>query len=132
MKPEPIIHRDISSANVLLEPIGLGLWRAKVSDYGSANFVSKVSTMGPGNASYAAPECSNPKLQTPKMDVYSYGVLLLEMATAQFPEPLLRTIQLETLLWREMAETVLKCTCEDPACRPHMKDVLLSLPLLNN
>lgn len=129
MKPVPIIHRDISSANVLLEPIGLGLWRAKVSDFGSANFVSKVLTIGPGNASYAAPESSNAKLQSTKMDVYSYGVLLLEMATAQFPEPLLRTIQLQTLLWREMAEIVRVCTCEDPANRPDMKDILLSLPL---
>ena len=88
MKPDPIIHRDVSSANVLLEPIGLGSWRAKVSDYGSANFVSKVTTTGHGNASYAAPESSNPKLQSPKMDVYSYGILLLEMATGHaVPRP---------------------------------------------
>eukprot|EP00731_Ephydatia_muelleri_P037892 Em0591g2a len=86
MRPDPIIHRDVSSANVLLEPIGPGNWKAKVSDYGSANFLSKVITMGPGNASYAAPESFNPKLQSPKMDVYSYGILLLEMATGQFPD----------------------------------------------
>ena len=35
MQPDPIIHRDISSANVLLEPITCNKWRAKVSDYGS-------------------------------------------------------------------------------------------------
>ena len=73
MKPDPIIHRDVSSANVLLEPIGPDQWRAKLSDYGSANFVSKVTTQGPGNPSYAAPESIYPRLQTPKMDVYSYG-----------------------------------------------------------
>ena len=48
-----------------------------MSDYGSANFLSKVTTVGPGNASYAAPESMNPKLQSPKMDVYSYGILML-------------------------------------------------------
>ena len=68
MKPDPIIHRDVSSTNVLLEPIGSGDWRAKVSDYGSANFVSMVTTIGPGNASYAAPESSNPKVQSPIKD----------------------------------------------------------------
>ena len=42
----PIIHRDISSANVLLEPLPNG-WRAKVSDYGSANFMNAVATAAP-------------------------------------------------------------------------------------
>ena len=38
MTPDPIIHRDLSSANVLLKPTPNGGWLAKVSDYGSANF----------------------------------------------------------------------------------------------
>ena len=85
MRPDPIVHRDVSSANVLVKPNESGGYRAKVSDYGSANFLSKLTTMGPGNASYAAPESMNPRLQSAKMDVYSYGILLLEMATGQFP-----------------------------------------------
>ena len=131
MKPDPIIHRDVSSANVLLEPIGSGNWRAKVSDYGSANFVSMVTTTGPGNASYAAPESSNPEVQSPKMDVYSYGILLLEMATVQFPDHKLQATRLKTLLWQEMAVLIRRCISEDPASRIDMKDVLLILPQLN-
>eukprot|EP00731_Ephydatia_muelleri_P034481 Em0062g4a len=127
MRPDPIIHRDVSSANVLLEPIGSGNWKAKVSDYGSANFLSKVITMGPGNASYAAPESFNPKLQSPKMDVYSYGILLLEMATGQFPDHKLQAIQLDTLPWQEMAMMIRRCICDDPASRPTMKDLLPDL-----
>ena len=128
MRPDPIIHRDISSANILVEPTEFGGYRAKVSEYGSANFLSKVTTMGPGNAFYAAPETSNPKLQSPKMDVYSYGILLLEMATGQFPDHSLQVIQLETLLWHEMKDTIGRCISEDPAHRPTMKDVLTVLP----
>ena len=47
-RPSLIIHRDISSANVLLEPLPNG-WRAKVSDYGSANFMNAVATAAPGS-----------------------------------------------------------------------------------
>ena len=124
MKPDPIIHRDVSSANVLLESIGPDQWRAKLSDFGSANFVSKVTTQGPGNSSYAAPESFNRKLQTPKMDVYSFGILLLEMATGQFPDHALQDAQLQTLPWQEMADLIRRCICEEAANRPDMKDVL--------
>ena len=54
-KPQPIIHRDISSANVLLWQHG-DHWRGKVSDYGTANFVRECSTNDPGAAIYCAPE----------------------------------------------------------------------------
>ena len=45
-KPDPIIHRDISSVNVLLWRKG-GEWRAKVSDYGTANFVRQCRIHDP-------------------------------------------------------------------------------------
>ena len=54
-KPEPIIHRDVSSANVLLWRQG-DQWRGKVSDYGTANFMLKTKTVAPGASSYSAPE----------------------------------------------------------------------------
>ena len=54
-KPEPIIHRDVSSANVLLWRQG-GQWRGKVSDYGTANFMQNTMTVAPGAMIYSAPE----------------------------------------------------------------------------
>jgi serine/threonine protein kinase len=54
MRPDPVIHRDISSANVLLNPSLNNQWIAKLSDYGSANFVRNTLTAGPGNPIYAA------------------------------------------------------------------------------
>ena len=54
--PDPILHRDVSSANVLLNPAAPeGAWVAKLSDYGSANFTRLVSTAGPGNPSQRPP-----------------------------------------------------------------------------
>jgi len=54
-----VIHRDISSANVLLWRQG-NQWRGKVSDYGSANFTQRSRTMAPGAAIYSAPEALTP------------------------------------------------------------------------
>ena len=54
-KPEPIIHRDVSSANVLLWRQGEE-WRGKVSDYGTANFIQQTMTVAPGAMIYSAPE----------------------------------------------------------------------------
>ena len=54
-KPEPIIHRDVSSANVLLWRQG-DQWRGKVSDYGTANFMQQNMTVFPGAMINSAPE----------------------------------------------------------------------------
>ena len=54
-RPIPILHRDISSANVLLWRQGTQ-WRAKVSDYGTANFKKQTMTVAPGTPIYSAPE----------------------------------------------------------------------------
>ena len=54
-KPEPIIHRDVSSANVLLWRQD-DQWRGKVSDYGTANFMQQTMTVVPGAMIYSAPE----------------------------------------------------------------------------
>ena len=54
-KNPPIIHRDISSANVLLWRQG-DQWRGKLSDYGAANFMQHTMTVGPGATIYIAPE----------------------------------------------------------------------------
>lgn len=90
MRPHPIVHRDISSANVLLDPLPDNCWKAKVSDYGSVNLLTHTHTVGPGSPVYAAPEASNPSLHSPKMDIFSFGVLLVEMLTDQFPETSMR------------------------------------------
>ena len=67
-KPEPIIHRDVSSANVLLWRQG-EQWRGKVSDYGTANFIHQTMTVAPGAMIYSAPEALTSK-QTVKVSFH--------------------------------------------------------------
>ena len=64
-RPLPIIHRDISSTNVLLWRRDEG-WRAKLSDYGSANFMRQCMTVNPGAIIYSAPEAFTSQ-QSPKV-----------------------------------------------------------------
>ena len=125
MKPDPVLHRDISSANVLLEPSGTDSWKAKVSDYGSANYQLQLGTVGPGSPVYAAPEANNPARQSPKMDVFSYGVLLLEMASREMPEGAERRRELlREMGWPAMEGLVRECTREEQKGRPTMAVVL--------
>ena len=84
-RPHPILHRDISSPNVLLEGVVSRGWKAKLSDFGSANIQSQTSTKVPGNPYYASPEADQPRKHSPAMDVYSYGVLVMEMCVHQPP-----------------------------------------------
>ena len=124
MDPDPIIHRDISSANVLLEPGPNNSWRAKVSDYGSANFLKQLRTAGPGNPTYAAPEADIPSQQSPKMDVYSYGVLLLEMCSRRFPNPEECEALLQRVQQPAMVALIRQCMEREPMRRPTMSDII--------
>ena len=117
-KPDPIIHRDISSANVLLEPAPGSGWRAKVSDYGSVNFLRQLTTVAPGNPVYAAPEANTPSQQSARMDIFSFGVLLLEMASCRFPDPSARECHIGCVRQPELVEVIRQCTSEDRGTRP--------------
>ena len=54
--------------------------------YRSANFLNDIKTVGPGSPAYAAPEAGLPYQHSPKMDTFSFGVLLVEMCLREFPE----------------------------------------------
>ena len=127
IQPDPIVHRDISSANVLLEQLPLNQWRAKLTDYGSVNLVRQLHTENPGSPAYGAPEASNPRLQSPKMDIYSFGALVLEMLTGRLPTPddrpgMLRKVQHEQLL-----HVIRRCLRVNPEDRPSASDVISEL-----
>ena len=124
-KPHPILHRDVSSANVLLQTMGGGNgWRAKVSDYGTVSLQPLTSTCTPGNPVYSAPEAANPREHSPAMDVFSYGVLLIEMAVCQFPDVGKRVAQIKAIKRPTLKNLIERCLIENYKQRPAMSDII--------
>ena len=124
IQPDPIVHRDISSANVLLEQLPLHSWRAKLTDYGSVNLVRQLHTENPGSPAYAAPEASNPRLQSPKMDIYSFGALVLEMLTGRLPAPDSRPGMFRKVQHEQLLRLIRRCLNDNPEDRPSASDII--------
>ena len=86
-----IIHRDLSSNNVLL----IAGSQAKVSDFGKSKFTdvnathcSATMTTFLGTPAFMPPEAFNePPVYTDKLDNFSFGVLIVQIVTKQFPAP---------------------------------------------
>ena len=125
-KPQPILHCDVSSANVLLEPLGKRRWKGKLSDYGSANLLHKTHTVAPGSIAYAAPEAQSPHLHSPAMDVFSFGILIVEMVTRRLPFGVLlaREEQIQSVQWPSLKQLAERCTINNPQLRPTIEQVL--------
>ena len=83
-KREPIIHHDVSSGNVLLWRQG-DQWRAKVSDYGTANFVRQSTINYAGAAIYQAPESLNRDPDQPISCKVSTGAVHFEKERDIYP-----------------------------------------------
>ncbi|XP_047965535.1 probable leucine-rich repeat receptor-like protein kinase At1g35710 [Salvia hispanica] len=147
----PILHRDISSSNILLDSEFEGC----LSDFGTARLLdpdSSNQTMLVGTRGYIAPELAFTMVVTEKCDVYSFGVLALEVMFGDHPGDFLssmtmgkRTTQVaqnmmvqqlmdkrlpsleeDVRMSREVIaviKTALKCISCDPNSRPCMKEV---------
>ncbi|KAI9116399.1 hypothetical protein K1719_012566 [Acacia pycnantha] len=119
-KPQ-IIHRDIKSNNILLDEV----YQAHVGDFGLAKLVdfsySKSMSAVAGSYGYIAPEYAYTMKVTEKCDIYSFGVVLLELITGRSPvQPLEQGGDLVTWVRRSIQAT-------SPLNRPTMKEVIAML-----
>ena len=129
----PILHRDVSSANVLLNPLPSNQWFAKLSDFGSVNFLHQSQTVNAGNPAYAAPEALDPKKgrHTPAMDTFSFGVLLHELCSRTHPDGKLTPENFTYADWKapesQVVSLIISCINQEIGKRPIMNTVVAQL-----
>ncbi|KAG8058313.1 hypothetical protein GUJ93_ZPchr0002g25972 [Zizania palustris] len=147
-----IIHRDIKASNVLMD----SNFQARVADFGFAKLIpdgaTHVTTKVKGTLGYLAPEYAMLGKASESCDVFSFGVLLLELASGKRPvetlnpttkltitewalplardkkfkeivDPKLKDIFVEAEL-KQMVLVGLACTQNKPEQRPIMSEVI--------
>ena len=141
-----IIHRDLSSNNVLLTPN----MTAKISDLGVARILNltplQVSrmTQTPGTPAYMPPEVmvANPKYDT-SVDEFSYGIMMIHVFSGQWPEPQVGQTRIEADRLIPVTEAkrrkvflraigndhplmdlILNCIHNNPQARPHTSEIV--------
>ena len=131
-RPDPVIHRDVSSANVLLKALYNGEWVAKLGHLGTAKIQQQAATAGPGAIAYGAPEAADFTKHSPKMDVYSYGVLMLEVLTKTHPFQMVDALKAQVQQqFPQYHQLVTTCTSQQSRYRPTMYDVIEQLDRIN-
>ncbi|KAB5538379.1 hypothetical protein DKX38_015912 [Salix brachista] len=88
----PIIHRDLKSSNLLVDKN----WTVKVGDFGLSRLKHETyltTKTGKGTPQWMAPEVLRNEPSDEKSDVYSYGVILWELATERIPWDNLNSMQ---------------------------------------
>jgi hypothetical protein len=148
-QPSPIIHRDLSSNNVLLT----SNIRAKISDLGVARILNfspqKVThlTKAPGTPAFMPPEVmiADPKYDT-SVDVFSYGILMIHILSGQIPIPQIEPIRTEgdrlipvseaerresflEAIGKDhpLMELILKCIHNNPGMRTNTSEIISQL-----
>ncbi|WCJ38222.1 Leucine-rich receptor-like protein kinase family protein [Euphorbia peplus] len=151
----PVIHRDIKSNNILLD----ANLEARIADFGLARLMirkNETVSMVAGSYGYIAPEYGYTLKVDEKIDIYSYGVVLLELLTGKRPLDPDFGESIDIVEWirtkirdnRSLEETLdsnignckyvqeemllvlriaLLCTAKLPKDRPSMRDVITML-----
>ena len=134
----PIVHRDLTDKNVLLDSNRV----VKISDLGQSRLKTKdyFSTAQPGSIPFMSPEAmQDPSRYNEKLDVFSLGVLMLEVATQQGPCVSMIGIGRDPEVQRRREDlsrmdedhplrpVILSCLKDNPKERPGIASVLTQL-----
>jgi len=121
-----VIHRDLKSKNVLLSDD----WScAKIADVGAAaihldGYLTPGAGQVMGTLAWAAPELLLGQRCTPKVDIFSLGVMLWEIATGGVPQRgFVEAPPIGDACPQEVADLVTACLDPDPANRPTAREV---------
>ncbi|KAF5731057.1 Leucine-rich repeat protein kinase family protein isoform 1 [Tripterygium wilfordii] len=150
-----IVHRDLKPSNILMD----GEMEARVADFGVAKLIQSDESMSviAGSYGYIAPEYAYTLQVDEKSDIYSYGVVLMEIISgkrsvdAEFgdgnsivdwvkikiksKDGVVDVLDKNAGAWcasvreemMQMLRIALLCTSRNPAERPSMRDVVLML-----
>ncbi|CAL4971368.1 unnamed protein product [Urochloa decumbens] len=152
-----IVHRDIKSSNILLDKE----FKAYVADFGLSRLIlpnkTHVTTELVGTLGYIPPEYAHGWVATLRGDIYSLGVVLLELLTGLRPVPVLSTSK-ELIPWvlemrsqgkqievldptlcgtgheeqmLQVLEIACKCVNNNPSMRPPIMEVVSCLESIN-
>ncbi|MBA0623811.1 hypothetical protein Godav_009249 [Gossypium davidsonii] len=120
----PIVHRDLTSNNILLDLE----FEAHILDFGMAKLLKPDSsnwTNLTGTYGYVAPELAYTMKVTEKCDVYSFGVLIMEIIMGAHPDDLISTLPSLSLEMQLLVKDVLDQRPLPPS--PDVQDQLMSV-----
>eukprot|EP00474_Spongospora_subterranea_P006066 CRZ06524.1 hypothetical protein [Spongospora subterranea] len=133
-----VIHRDLKSANLLLDKH----YGVKVSDFGLSRIKAQHCTMTGqcGTFQWMAPEVISNEKYTEKADVYSFGIILWEIVARKVPFEAMNGVQVSVAVAtqqlrpkmpedvpNDIRELIENCWSNNPALRPAFSDIVQRL-----
>ena len=135
----PIIHRDLKSLNIFVKK-QFDQFECKIGDFGWTRIKHKKMTKTIGTFQWMAPEMVDSAVYTEKVDVYSYGIILWEIAARTPPYQNIKGFMVADMVVLNdfrpkipkdtppfFARLVRKCWDRQPQKRPDFDEIIVEL-----